>query len=282
MHLMRWADKRFPPGLRRALLFLGTAIALGLMRKRRAGSAEYLRAVLGREPHTSELHEHFMVFTEALIQRLRLSGGEIPAFYFADPESGKEFEALCRSSTPGLFGTFHVGQSDLLGCMLSDFGRRIGLVRHRVGNALDVETMERQFARWVKILWINDPTEFLFELKQSLQQGISVGLQCDRTDYGGKMAAFEFLGARRLFPITIYHLARMFDYPVAFAFAGQWDAAGNVPAVVSPIFRASEHEKPILAAHEHFQGVLKQLEAYLREHPYVWFNFGGLNPGAES
>lgn len=278
LNLLHLADRWLPGPCHRAALHLGTSVAVVLMAKRRTASALYLEHVLGRPTTNQDVHQHFATFTQALIQRLRLSRGIRPEFYFHDPEQGKDFEKLCRSPQPALFGTFHVGQSDLLGCMLSDFGRRIALVRHRVDNSLDIDTLEKVFEQWVQILWINQPENFLFELKQGLEEGLSIGLQCDRITFGGRLVPLDFLGAKRLFPFTIYHLAKLFDYPVAFAFAGQPDDAGNIPVLAPPVFFPGDHARPMEAAKEHFQSTLRLLEDYLLEHPFIWYNFEPLNP----
>jgi predicted LPLAT superfamily acyltransferase len=278
LHLLHLADRWLPGPCQRVALHLGNSIAVALMTKRRAASAAYLEQLRGRPATRQDIHQHFSSFTQSLIQRLRLSRGLRPDFYFHDPEQSQDFEKLCRSPQPALFGTFHVGQSDLLGCMLSDFGRRIALVRHRVGNSLDIDTIEKTFEKWVQILWINQPENFLFDLKQALEQGLSIGLQCDRINFGGRLVALDFLGAKRPFPFTIYHLAKMFDYPVAFAFAGQPDASGNIPVLAPPVFYPGDHVRPLDAAKEHFQQALRMLEDYLLEHPFIWYNFEELNP----
>jgi predicted LPLAT superfamily acyltransferase len=278
LHLLHLADRWLPAPCHRAAIHLGTSLAVALMRDRRAASAEYLQQLRGHPASSADLHQHFTSFTQSLIQRLRLSRGIRPSFYFHQPDQAQDFEKLCRSSQPALFGTFHVGQSDLLGCMLSDFGRRIALVRHRVGNSLDIDTIEKTFAQWVQILWINDPENFLFELKDALQSGLSIGLQCDRITFGGRLVSLDFLGARRPFPFTIYHLSKMFGFPVAFAFAGQADAAGNIPVLAPPVFYPQNHARPLDAAKAHFQATLRLLEDYLLEHPFIWYNFEPLNP----
>jgi len=276
--LMNMADRWFPERFKRACISLGSAIGASRMDASRASSGHYLGLVLQHPPTRKDINLHFEAFAESLLQRLRLTRGIQPRFYFENPDAGKEFEELCRSDQQALFGTFHVGQSDLLGCMLSHFGRRIAMVRHRVSNSCDVEIMERTFSEWVKILWINEPRNFLFELKEALDAGLSIGIQCDRIEHGGRLVPLEFLGARRQFPFTIYNLAKMFDLPVAFAFAGQPTREGGIPVITTPVFRPGDHSDPTAAGKAHFQQVLISLQNYLEKNPYIWFNFGDLNP----
>ncbi len=276
--LMNLGDRWFPESFKRACISLGSSIGASRMHDSRASSKHYLGLVLNRPATRKDINLHFEAFAESLLQRLRLTRGIQPRFYFENPAAAEDFEKLCRSDQQALFGTFHVGQSDLLGCMLSHFGRKIAMVRHRVSNSCDVEIMERTFANWVKILWINEPRNFLFELKEALDAGLSIGMQCDRIEHGGRLVPLGFLGARRQFPFTIYNLAKMFNLPVAFAFAGQPDTDGGIPVVTSPVFLPGDHGDPAAAGREHFQQVLLSLENYLGKNPYIWFNFGDLNP----
>ena len=116
--------------------------------------------------------------------------------------------------------------------------------------------------------------------KKAVEQNLSIGLQCDRVEYGGRLEAFRFLGKKRLFPFTIYHLSRLFQRPVAFAFAGPERQSGTIPVVTSNVFHPGDHKDPQSAARNHFQEVLTALEHHLFDHPCLWFNFKGVNPEA--
>jgi len=272
------ADRWLPPAVFKAGVRAGCQLAVSLMPERRANSEAYLRQISGNPAHRSEVVEHFSVFTESILERLRLSRGICPRFFLPESNHSREFEALCRSPRPVLFGTFHVGQSDILGCMLSDFGRRVALVRHRVANARDTRTMEAVFADKVKVLWINDSADFLYRFREAIDEGFSIGLQCDRVEYGGRVTAFHFLGAQRSFPTTIYRLSRIVGLPVAFAFAGQPERDRGTPVIAGPIFYPEDRADFGPASAAHFQQVLTGLENYLKDHPFLWFNFGPLNP----
>ena len=97
--------------------------------------------------------------------------------------------------------------------MLGGLGRHITILRMQVGNSTDTRLLGRQYEGKVSVLWINDPTRLLFTLKEVIEAGESLALKCDRLEFSAKTEPFHFLGARRLFPFTIYHLALMFDRP---------------------------------------------------------------------
>jgi hypothetical protein len=183
------------------------------------------------------------------------------------------------SDRPVFLGTFHFGDSDLLGFLLGSFQRRIHLIRLRVGNSSDTARLAERFGDWISFIWSNEPEEMLFALKAAIEAGDSVAMKCDRPDYSSKLEPFHFLGAQRLFPFTIYHLALIFQQPVGFSL-GFPLGPGETSVACSCIFEpgGSDREAGLVRAREHFQSVLTWLEDFLRRHPFLWFNFTPLNP----
>jgi len=266
----------------RPLLMAGTWVGLGCMTAQRAHSRAYLEVALGRPPRTIEVWRHFFAFTEILLLLLRTGRGQ-PLHCHLVPPHAAEFEALVRSDRPALFGTFHFGASDLLGYLLGERGRRVSILRLRVGNSDDTRLLGERFGQHVSFLWVNDPANLLFALKAALEAGQSLALKCDRLEFSAKAESFLFLGARRIFPFTIYHLAILFDRPVAFCIAVPGADPTELQVHASPVYspipgagRAANLE----AARQHFQAVLDQLETLVRQHPLLWFNFLPLNPAA--
>src|SRR5258708_21992460 len=200
-------------------------------------------------------------------------------------ENEPAFEALLSSDRPALFGTFHFGGSDLLGYLLGERGRRVSIIRLRVGNSADTRLLGRRFGGKVSFLWINDPANLLFDLKAAIEAGDSLALKCDRPEFSAKAEPFRFLGADRLFPFTIYHLALLFDRPVVFCIAVPDAGKDRLRVFASPVFMpdpAASREANTRAARQHFQAVLVLLETLVRSHPFLWFNFLPLNPEARS
>jgi predicted LPLAT superfamily acyltransferase len=139
-----------------------------------------------------------------------------------------------------------------------------------------------RFSDWVTFIWVNEPENLLFALKDAIAAGGSVALNCDRLEFSSKNEAFEFLGARRLFPFTIYHLALIFRLPVVLC-VGLPSRAGLSVVHSSPLFRPdAETDKAanLSLARAHFQDFLTRLEGFLRDDPLLWFNFTPLNPTA--
>lgn len=276
---LEWASLDWPHWLYRPALRAGVCVALCGMSAQRRHSREYLEVVLGRQARWRDGYRHFLALTDSLVYKLRIGRDPgIVDFRLSEKGDGEGFLKLVKSDAPALFGTFHVGHSDLLGCMLAGFDRRVRMVRERVGNAHDLEVLERVFGESVEFVWINEGDSMLFALKSVAEDGVSLALQCDREEHGSRHKYFDFLGARRRFPVTIYHLAFLFKMPVAFSF-GIPVGGDTTEVVCSEVFKPEGGNKRdvLEAGYVHFQSVLSMLEEVLHEHPFAWFNFLPLN-----
>ena len=277
-----WAERTLPGWFFRQMLAVGAAVGVVFMPVQRKHSRDYLTLLLGRPPRWSEIWEHFHAFAEFIVVKLRASRG-VELHCILEPENREDFVALAGSTRPALFGTFHFGWSDMLGYLLSDWNRPVSVLRTRVGNSDDTRLLGERFGSKVSFLWVNDPVNFLFEVKDALQAGVSLAVKCDRLDFSSRTETFDFLGARRVFPFTVYYLAVLFDRPVVFCIGLPGPEADTVQVVASPIFMpdpARDRRANLTVAHAHFQGVLIQLEGLLRRQPMLWFNYVPLNPVA--
>jgi predicted LPLAT superfamily acyltransferase len=277
-HCIIWCDRLLPKFIFYPARWLGTWVAVALMPAQRRHSQSYLSALLRRPPSWREIFRHFFAFEEFLLLRLRVANGHPHRGVLAADATG--FQALLASGEPALLGTFHVGHSDLTGFLLGrQESRRVYMVRQRVGNSHDTEILGKQFAEWVKFIWVNEAENLLFALKDAIGGGASVALKCDRLDFSAKTEAFDFIGGRRLFPFTIYHLALIFRRPVVLS-VGIPGAPGCTTVHSSPLFVPDDAGKAanLIRARAHFQEFLTRLETMLQADPYLWFNFLPLNP----
>ena len=274
---LRLADRVLPEPVFRGLRAAGTWVAVLAMPRQRGFSRAYLRVVLGREPSAGDVFRHFFSVCEALVLRLRVANGR-PHRCVLGPGAG-DFARWLASDSPVLLGTFHIGNSDLTGFMLAgQEHRRVRIVRQRVGNSHDTEALAARFGDRIRFVWVNEPGELLFALKEACTSGDAVAMQCDRPDHSSRSEPFDFLGASRPFPFAIYHLALIFGRPVILSFGAP---AGPGQSVVhgSPMFepRLCEPRDAALArARGHFQDFLRRVEAHLRANPYQWLNFQAL------
>ena len=280
-----WAERWWPSWIFRPVLMAGTWIGLAFMPVQRAHSRAYLAVVLGRPARLVEVWRHFFAFTEFLLLKLRVGRG-VPMSGTFVPVNPVTFKALDESDRSALFGTFHFGCSDLLGYLLGARGRSVTIIRLRVDNSDDTRWLGQRFSDKVSFLWVNDPANLLFDMKDALEAGKSLAMKCDRIEFSAKSEPFHFLGATRLFPFTIYHLAILFQRPVMFCTAVPTGAARGTEEIrvfASAVFEpdaTAGRAANLSAARAHFQAVLSQLETLVRQEPLLWFNFLPLNPVA--
>jgi predicted LPLAT superfamily acyltransferase len=278
--LLQICDRWLPRWLVAAGVAVGVEFAIVAMPAQRAHSAKYLSVVLGRAARWSDVRKHFRAFAEFLLTKLRAGGG---GHHRCSVEASQRdaFLNLAQSPAPALFGTMHFGNSDLLGFLLSDFRKRVAIVRLRVGNSRDTRDLGRRFQEWIEFVWVNEPANIPFAIKDAIDRGASVAMKCDRPEFSARLETFEFLGARRMFPFTIYHVAMVFGLPVIHC-VGRPDGRDATMVHASPVFRPSGDRAADLArAREHFQAWLRNVETWLRRDPELWFNFTPLNPVAE-
>jgi len=280
---LQGAERWVPWPVFRVLLGLGAAVAVLCMPEQRRQSRDFLKVARGRPPRLVEIWRHFYAYAVYLLLKLRVARG-VAHHGELDPAHAGDFEALIKTGQPAFFGAFHFGQSDLLGYLLGqNFRRRVFMVRLQIGNAVDTAQLGRLFGRWITFVWVNKPEDLLFALKDAVASGGSLAMQCDRLEFTAKTEQFEFLGARRLFPFTIYHLALLFDRPVIFCLGLPGATRDETVLHSSAVFvpdRALGREANLHRARDHFQGVLAHLESLVRQHPELWFNFLPLNPAA--
>ena len=278
---MRFCDRVVPTPVLHRLLQLGAWIAMATMPAQRAHSRSYLRLVLGREPRLREVFRHFFAFTEVLMLKLRLANGRNHRTAVAP--GSEHFKQFLHSGRFAFLGTFHLGHSDLMGFLLGPReNHRVFMVRQRVENSHDTERLGALFGEWLKFIWVNEPENLLFALKEAVASGGSIAMKCDRLEFSAKEDVFEFLGARRRFPFTIYHLALIFDMPVLLS-VGVPGEPGVSVLHSSPRWTPDstlDRSANLARAHNHFQSFLRVIEGLLRTDPYLWFNFTEMNPVA--
>ncbi len=276
---LQFLDRVLPECIYRPLRAAGTFVAMLGMHPQRRHSRAYLRVVLKREPTLREIFQHFFVFEEMLILKLRIAIGR-PHHGRLAPGSD-DFRHITDTNETALLGTFHFGHSDLTGFL---FGgqekRRVSLIRQRVENSDDTDDLAQRYAGWVSFIWVNAGENPLFAIKEAIASGSSVALTCDRIEFSARGEPFQFLGARRLLPFTIYHLAIIFQKPVLLS-VGVPGKPGETIVHSSPAWRADptlSRDENLASARAHFQAFLHLMEDLLRINPYWWFNFLELNP----
>ena len=279
--LLRHADRWTPSFVFDLIMRLGAWVALWVMPTERCHSRDYLAKIFGRRARLIEVWRHFFAYTKMFVLRARLAEGR--AHGCRPLESCDDLKTVIAFRRPALLGTFHFGNSDLIGFLLSSFGCHVHMIRLRMESSRDTHRLADRFGKSVTFIWANDADNLLFAVKQAAQSGSSIALKCDRPEHSSKTEVFDFLGEKRRFPFAIYHLAILFRLPVVFC-VGVPSGPDESSLHGSPIFEPDGTSKAenLARGRAHFQAVLTHLETLLRANPYLWFNFTRLLPAEPS
>lgn len=270
-HFLQWADKLIPDTIFLPFIWLGSWVATILMPVQRKVSYNYLAKIA--DGRSLSVASHFYNLTLDLLLKLRVARGIEPEV--AIIQNDEAFYQLVEEKQQVLFGTFHVGHSDLMGFLLKDCDFTVSMIRLKVGNSRDTEDLAKRFNSHVDFIWVNNPEEILFQIKNAIDAGKSLAMKCDRSEFSSKKATFKFMGESRDFPVTIYKMAIIFSLPVQFAVAVPGKNKNSLELYFSKIFSPSTYSKKEreFEANKHFQKVLNDLEEILKKNPYQWFNF---------
>lgn len=277
---MCFAVRVLPAPVQDVLAWIGTHIAFSLMPQRRRWSRQYLETVLDRPVSAVDIWRHFHAFTQTLLAKVRSGLGQRVDVVCEGAD--RQTADVLFVGAPLIVGTFHVGASDLLGFSICTTGRRVRMVRMQVDNSADLDRLIKVHGDAVGIIWVNNTHEMLLSLRDALESDATVAIQCDRSEGVENGESFRFLGADRLFRVSIYRLARLFNRRVIFCVAVPDGSYRRFRVLAHPGFDGSglNNAEFRAAAHSHFQDALNWLESILREHPLQWFNFLPLNPVA--
>jgi len=271
--IIYFASRIFPWPIMRIFLRIGSLVGLCIMPLQRGFSRAYLKDALGRAPTWIDCWNHFTAFSEFLVRRFDAAGGSEVVFESLDG-SKERLIAFTEAHKQALHGTFHFGNSDLMGFWLSEFDLSIRMVRYQVGNSNDLKWLERRFGDKVGFLWVNQPENLLFALKDAVADQHNIAMKCDRIEHSSKHEEFDFLGAKRIFPFTIYYLSILFDLPVVFTVGVPTSRHGTCVYSSDAYYPVGKNKAEKLEnARIHFQSTLKLLNQLVRKYPYQWFNF---------
>ncbi len=268
-----FVNRVLPWPLMKGILWASSFVSLCLMGQQRRHSRMFLDSALRRSATWLDCWKHFAAFSEFMVRRFDAANGRDPDFE-TDSESLRRFHSLIDNKEQSIHGTFHFGNSDLMGFWLSRFDLSIRMVRFRVGNSSDLDRLEKRFGSKVAFLWVNEPSNMIFALKEAIDSGHSVAMKCDRVEHSSKMEKFTFLGVERWFPFTIYHLSILFGLPVSFSI-GVPNNDRSTQIFTSEVYRPVGRNKreKLELARNHFMETLVLLEALVYKYPYQWFNF---------
>jgi predicted LPLAT superfamily acyltransferase len=273
--LLAWIARHLGRGLARLLLWPITLFFLLTGGAARRASRDYLRRVLGREPGWAERWRHFHSFAACTLDRLLILCGQAGSLRLKVEMP----EEVRRAGEQGgcIMLVSHHGSFEILR-RLGEGQPRIPLriLLDRSQGPLITALLERvspQFAASVIDAGKRGP-ELVLALRETLDQGTSVGIMADRVHGAEGALPVRLLGGQARLPAGPWVLASVLHVPVIAAF-GRYLGGRDYEArfvLLSPGIKATRAERQA-AIQLLAQRYAELLEQQLREAPYNWFNF---------
>ena len=271
-----------------SLVLLWFTVAYFYLRERawRGESRRYLEAVwsrpegrltLGRRPRAFAPLRHYHEFALQTFDRMLLWGGGVDRFQM-DHQGSEHLFRLARERRGALLLGAHLGSFDMARTLARDYG----IVLNIVMFTEHAERINRLFEELdpgcrLRVVQLEPGSvKTAFAVKACLDRGELVGILADRVPAGSREEPFwlEFLGRRRAFPRSAFHLACLLGCPTLvslcvrvgplryFTRVAQLDAGRRLPR--------AERET---GAEELARAYVRELESTCLRHPYQWFNF---------
>jgi predicted LPLAT superfamily acyltransferase len=240
----------------------------------RTASRKYLRKVLEREPHLSEIYRHYHTFAATILDRVYLLNGQYSRFEVRTFNEEIVREMIARGEGGFLLGA-HVGSFEVL--------RSLG--RDARGLKVRMVMYEENAKKMNAVLDAINPAvtgdviglgklDSMLKVERALANGEFVGVLADRTIEGEGTIAVSFLGAAARIPAGPFRIAAIMKCPVVIMFGlyrggNRYDIHFERLVDMSGVERGTRDAVIERAVRDY----VARLEHYCRLAPYNWFNF---------
>ena len=274
LRVMTWISLRLGRPVGRLVLHLIAAYFLAFAPAARRASRHYLGRVLGRPATLADLYRHFFAFATTIHDRVYLINDRFDLFDL-EIDGAPLIDAANRDGR----GAF------LMGGHLGSFEATRALGRHHPHLRIATLMYEDNARKLNAMLTAINPgvhhnviplgkLDSMLKVKDSLDQGMIVGILADRSVDAGPCLTLPFLGGTASFPLGPFRMAAMLRRPVIFM-AGIYAGGNRYHIRFEPIadFSALASGGREAAVQEAVRRYVACLEAQCRRSPYNWFNF---------
>jgi predicted LPLAT superfamily acyltransferase len=247
------------------LLFAGEA---------RKASKNYLRRVLGREPHLGDGYRHIHTFASTILDRVFLLNGRFDKF-----DVRAHLDTAAQAMIDNKQGCI------LLGAHLGSFEITRAYADQIKGPSASVVMYEENARKLNSVLKAINPglsqqvialgkVDSMLKVEQALQRGEFIGILADRgLEQGGGSFTCDFLGSPSKFPSGPLRIAYMLKSPVLLM-AGVYRGGNRYDLYFEELMDMSKVDLPRNEAiRQAQQRYVERVEYHCRNAPYNWFNF---------
>lgn len=276
VRLIRWIALNVGRLPARLLLYPITLYFFFRASPQRRASRDYLRRVLGREPHAGLILRHIHCFSATILDRVYLLGGRHRDYRIEINGLEQLREALNQDRGCLLLGA-HIGSFEVLRALaLEDRPFDLKILMYPEHNELLTRLFNELNPDLAATTIPLGQVDTMMRVHDALQQGQVVGLLGDRAAGDDKTVICELLGAPANFPTGPALLAASMRVPVVL-FLGLY--LGNRHYQIHfermPELDLGDRNRRPELLREWMQGYADRLGTQLRHFPFNWFNFYG-------
>lgn len=241
----------------------------------RAASKQYLRKVLGREPHVGDGFRHIHTFASTVLDRVFLLNGRFDKF-----DVSAHVDVAAQAMIDRKQGCI------LLGAHLGSFEITRAFADEIKGPSASVVMYEENARKLNSVLKAINPdleqqviglgkVDSMLKVQQALKRGEFIGILADRgLEHGGAGVTLDFLGTPAKFPSGPLRMAYMLRCPVLLM-VGVYRGGNRYDLYFEELMDMRNAEG--LPRNEWIrqgqQRYVTRIEYYCRNAPYNWFNF---------
>lgn len=274
LRVMTWISLHLGRPVGRLVLHLIAAYFLAFAPAARRASRDYLRRALDRAPGFADLYRHFFAFATTIHDRVYLINDRFDLFDL-DIDGEKLIDEASRGGRGAFLMGGHLGSFEAIRALGRRHPRLTIATLMYEENARKINAMLTAINPRVRHNVIPlGKLDSMLKVRESLDQGMIVGILADRSLEAGPGLALPFLGGTATFPLGPFRMAAMLRRPVIFM-AGLY-AGGNryhIHFETLADFSATAAGERDAAVREAVRRYATCLEAQCRRHPYNWFNF---------
>lgn len=240
----------------------------------RYASRQYLRRLPGYQGNAFQVIQHIHHFAAVILDRVYFLTDQFDRFKIDIYNDECIDEAISQGKGAILLGS-HVGSFEALRCLaLSRKHLPLKILMYQDHNAMITRILDELNPEVAaSVINLAKPTA-LFEMKESLEQGMLIGMLGDRVLDGEKKILCDFLGEKISFPAGPFKLAKMLDVPVI-GFFGIY-TGGNHYEIHQALLSSSQEmagKERKINVDNLTQEYVNSIEKMVRRFPYNWFNF---------
>ncbi len=276
VRLIRWIALHIGRLPARLLLYPITLYFFFRATPQRRASRDYLRRVLGREPHAGQILRHIHCFASTILDRVYLLGGR-HQHYRIEIDGLEQLLTAVNEDRGCLLLGAHVGSFEVLRALaLEDRRFDLKILMYPEHNELLTRLFNELNPDLAKTIIPLGQVDTMMRVHEALQRGAVVGLLGDRTAGDDKTVNCELLGASTRLPTGPALLAAGMRVPVVL-FLGLY--LGNRHYQIRferlPELDLRDRGRRPELIREWMQGYADRLGVQLQRLPYNWFNFYG-------